>query len=210
METNSEKKEKKLKEKLTVKDIVTAAIMIALFFVVSILVGMSTVTMPIVYLYVAAGIEMFIGAIFYLVAANRVNKHGLFFIWILIYGIITAAVGYMFMLPYFIGLAIVCELVMVGKNTYRNPVRNAIGWNMYGIGMLMGIAVPYWVAWESFQKQALESGFADATLDMQYEMVSTPALMLLAVGITVVLATLGILFGQKILKKHFKKAGILN
>ncbi len=36
--------------------------------------------MPILYLYGTAGIEMFIGAIFYLVAANRVNKHGLLFI----------------------------------------------------------------------------------------------------------------------------------
>ena len=61
-------------KRLTVRDIVTVAIMIALFFALSIVVGMGTVTMPILYLYGTAGIEMFIGAIFYLVAANRVNK----------------------------------------------------------------------------------------------------------------------------------------
>ena len=104
-------------KKLTVRDIVTVAIMIALFLAISIVIGMGTVTMPILYLYGTAGIEMFIGAIFYLVAANRVNKHGLLFIWILIYGLITAAMGYVFMLPYFIGLAIICELTMIGKNT---------------------------------------------------------------------------------------------
>ena len=78
-------------KKLTVRDIVTVAIMIALFFAISIVIGMGTVTMPILYLYGTAGIEMFIGAIFYLVAANRVNKHGLLFIWILIYGLIKTS-----------------------------------------------------------------------------------------------------------------------
>ena len=199
-----------LEKKLTVRDIVTVAIMIALFFAISIVIGMGTVTMPILYLYGTAGIEMFIGAIFYLVAANRFNKHGLLFIWILIYGLITAAMGYAFMVPYFIGLAIICELVMIGKDTYRNPIRNMIGWSTYGIGMFLGIGVPCWIAWESYQKQAIASGFADATLKLQYEMVSSPSLMLVGVIITIILSALGILFAQKILKKHFKKAGILD
>ncbi|HEM4429062.1 TPA: MptD family putative ECF transporter S component [Streptococcus suis] len=197
-------------KRLTVRDIVTVAIMIALFFAISIVVGMGTVTMPILYLYGTAGIEMFIGAIFYLVAANRVNKHGLLFIWILIYALITAAMGYAFMVPYFIGLAVICELTMLGKNTYRNPIRNMIGWSTYAIGMFLGIGVPCWIAWESYQKQALASGFADATLKLQYELVSSPLLILVGVVVTVLLSALGILFAQKILKKHFKKAGILD
>ncbi len=198
------------RKKLTVKDIVTTAIMMALFLVVSVLIGMGTVTIPILYLYVAAGIEMFIGAIFYLVAANRVNKHGLLFIWNIIYGLITASMGYMFMLPYFIGLATVCELLMIGKDTYRNPIRNMIGWSTYGAGMFFGICIPCWVSWDSFQKQALESGFSEKTLNMQYDIVSSPLLIILGILITVVLAALGILFAQKILQKHFKKAGIVD
>lgn len=183
--------------------------MIALFYAISIVIGMSMVAVPVVYIYGTAGIEMFIGAIFYLVAANRLNKHGLLFIWILIYGLITAAMGYVFMLPYFIGLAILCEIVMIGKDTYINPIRNMIGWSVYGAGMFMGIGVPCWIAWESYQKQALESGFADKTLTLQYNLVSSPKLLLLGVTITVILSALGVLFAQKILKKHFKKAGIL-
>ncbi len=202
--------EKNSGKKLNVKDIVTVAIMLALFFVVSVIIGMSTVTMPILYLYVSPGLEMFIGAIFFLVAANRINKHGLLFIWAFIYGLITALVGYVFMLPYFIGVATLCELVMVGEDTYRKPIRNMIGWGVYGAGMFIGIAIPCWVAWESFQKQALESGFSQSTLMLQYQVVSTPSLFLLGLLITLVLASLGILFGQKILRKHFKKAGILD
>ena len=187
-----------MKEKMTVKDIVTVAVMMALFYAIAFVVGMGTVAVPILYLYGTAGIEMFLGSIFYLVAANRVNKHGLLFVWVMIYALITAAI------------AVISELVMIGKNTYRNPIRNMIGWSTYGIGMVLGIGVPCWVAWESYQKQALASGFADATMKLQYNMVSSPKLMLVGVIITVILSALGVLLSQKILKKHFEKAGILS
>ena len=175
-----------IKDKMTIKDIVTAAIMMALFYGLSFVIGMSTVTFPILYLYGTAGLEMFLGAVFYLVAAHRINKHGLLFLWVMIYAGITAAMG------------------------YRNPVRNIIGWSTYGIGMFLGIGVPCWIAWESYKQQALESGFADATVKLQYDMVSSPFLILIGTIITVALSVAGILSAQRILKKHFQKAGILD
>ncbi|MDB7980897.1 MptD family putative ECF transporter S component [Faecalicoccus pleomorphus] len=199
-----------MKEKMTVREIVTVAIMMALFYAISFVIGMGTVAIPVLYLYGTAGIEMFLGSIFYLVAANRINKHGLLFVWVMIYALITAVMGYMFMVPYFVAVAVVSELVMIGKDTYRNPIRNMIGWSTYGIGMVMGIGVPCWIAWESYQKQALASGFTDTTMKLQYDMVSSPELMLVGVVITVILSALGIFISQKILKKHFEKAGVLN
>lgn len=192
-----------------IKDIVTVAVMMVLFFIVSMAIGMGTVTVPVLYLYGTAGIEMFIGAIFYLVCANRINKHGLIFIWATVYGLINAAMGYTFILPYFIAVGIIAELFMIGKNTYRNLVRNMICWCVYGIGMVLGIGVPIYVAWESYEKTALNGGFADKTLTMQYEMVTSPKLMFIGILITILFSALGILFGQKLLKKHFKKAGIV-
>ena len=52
-------------------------------------------------------------------------------------------------------------------------------------------------------------GFDANTLNMQLSMVTSPALMLLGVAITAVLAILGTLFGQRLLRKHFQKAGIV-
>ena len=199
-----------IKDKMTIKDIVTAAIMMALFYGLSFVIGMSTVTFPILYLYGTAGLEMFLGAVFYLVAAHRINKHGLLFLWVMIYAGITAAMGYAFMVPYFSAVAVISEATMIGKDTYRNPVRNIIGWSTYGIGMFLGIGVPCWIAWESYKQQALESGFADATVKLQYDMVSSPLLILIGTVITVALSVAGILSAQRILKKHFQKAGILD
>lgn len=197
------------KTKLGIKDIVTVAVMMVLFFIESIVVGMATITVPVLYLYGTAGIEMFIGAIFYLICANRINKHGLIFIWSTIYGLINVIMGYAFMFPYFLVVGIICEIAMIGKDSYIKTVRNAICWCIYGIFMTLGIGVPIYVAWESYEQTALNGGFADATLTMQYEMVSNPKLMLLGIVITVAFSALGILFGQSLLRKHFKKAGIV-
>lgn len=198
------------REKMKTKDIVTAAVMMSLFYVVAFVVGAGTVAIPIVYLYMAAGIEMFLGSIFYLVAANRINKNGLLFVWVMVYAVITALMGYLFMLPYFIIVALVCEVVMIGKDSYRKPLRNIIGWSVYGIGMILGAAIPCIFAWESYKEQAISGGFSVETIDLQLQMVSSPWLMLVGVAITVVLSILGIIVSQRILKKHFKKAGILN
>ena len=61
----------------------------------------------------------------------------------------------------------------------------------------------------SNQEMAASSGFDANTLNMQLSMVTSPALMLLGVVITAVLAILGTLFGQRLLRKHFQKAGIV-
>ena len=70
-------------------------------------------------------------------------------------------------------------------------------------------AVPLWWAWDSYQEMAASSGFDANTLNMQFSMVTSPALMLLGIAITAVLAILGTLFGQRLLRKHFQKAGIV-
>lgn len=98
---------------------------------------------------------------------------------------------------------------MLGKNTYINPLRNTIGWSIWGLGMVIGNAVPIWAAWDSYVEQASASGFSQEVFDMQINMLSSPWHMLLACAITLVLAVLGCLFGNRILRRHFKKAGVV-
>ena len=111
--------------------------------------------------------------------------------------------------PYFLAVGLIAELSMLGKDTYRNPLRTRIGWTINCVGNFVGCAVPLWWAWDSYTAMALESGFTSDTLEMQMAMVTSPALMLLGVAITAVLTFLGTLFGQRLLRKHFQKAGIV-
>ena len=192
-----------------IRDIMTIAAMMVICFIITMVIGSVTLPFPIVYLYGSAGIDGFIGAIFYLVAANRVNKHGLLFAWAAVYGLIQGGMGYMFLIPYFLVVALIAELTMIGKDTYRNPVRNRIGWTINCIGNFIGCAVPLWWAWDSYAEMAASSGFDANTLNMQFSMATSPALMLLGAAVTAILSILGTMFGQRLLRKHFQKAGIV-
>lgn len=196
-------------KKLGTRDIMTVAAMMVLCFGISLIVGSIALAVPFVYLYMSAGIDGFLGATFFLVAANRLNKHGLLFIWAAIYGAIQGLLGYSFLFPYFLVVGLIAELSMIGKNTYRVPYRNRIGWAINCVGNFVGNAVPLWWSWETFRSMAKQSGFSDATLDMEYRMVMTPHLMIVGILITAALAVLGTLFGQRLLRKHFEKAGII-
>ena len=94
--------EQTVKKKFGIRDIMTIAAMMVITYLVAMVIGSVTLPFPVVYLYGSAGIDAFIGAIFYLVAANRVNKHGLLFAWAAVYGIIQGVMGYMFLIPYFL------------------------------------------------------------------------------------------------------------
>jgi energy-coupling factor transport system substrate-specific component len=197
------------KKRITIRDVMTIAAMMVLTVAVSFIIGPLTIPFPFVYLYVCAGIQMFLSATFYLVVANRLNKHGIFFIWGLVFGLMYGLMGYMFLLPYFAGVALICEATMIGKDTYRSPLRNTIGWSVWGLGWIFGNAVPIWVAWDSFVEQASTDGFSQELFDMQINMLSKPWHMVLASVFTVVLSILGCLFGNRILRRHFKKAGVI-
>ena len=181
--------EQTVKKKFGIRDIMTIAAMMVITYLVAMVIGSVTLPLPVVYLYGSAGIDAFA--------------------WAAVYGVIQGVMGYMFLIPYFLVVALIAELTMIGKDTYRNAVRNRIGWTVNAIGNFVGCAVPLWWAWDSYQEMAASSGFDANTLNMQLSMVTSPALMLLGVAITAVLAILGTLFGQRLLRKHFQKAGIV-
>ncbi len=119
------------KKSIATRDVMTVAAMMVLTFLVCMVTGPLTMPFPFVYLYLCAGIQMFLCATFYLVVANRLNKHGVFLVWGIVYGTVLALSGYVFLLPYFAGVAAICELAMIGKDAYRSPVRNTVGWTIW-------------------------------------------------------------------------------
>ena len=141
--------------KFSIRDVITVAAMLVINYMIAMVVSAVTLPFSEVYLYGSAAIDGFIGAVFFLVAANRVNKHGLLFVWAFVYGLIQALMGYAFLLPYFLIVGAISELSMIGKNTYRKPIRNMIGWALNSIGNFVGCAVPLWWAWDSYKEMAL-------------------------------------------------------
>ena len=62
--------EQTVKKKFGIRDIMTIAAMMVINFAIAMVIGTVTLPFPVVYLYGSAGIDAFVGATFYLVAAN--------------------------------------------------------------------------------------------------------------------------------------------
>ena len=62
------------KKSIATRDVMTVAAMMVLTFLVCMVTGPLTMPFPFVYLYLCAGIQMFLCATFYLVVANRLNS----------------------------------------------------------------------------------------------------------------------------------------
>ena len=62
-----------VKKKFGIRDIMTIAAMMVITFLVAMIIGSVTLPFPVVYLYGSAGIDAFIGATFYLVAAIKAS-----------------------------------------------------------------------------------------------------------------------------------------
>lgn len=62
--------------KFSIRDVITVAAMLVINYMIAMVVSAVTLPFSEVYLYGSAAIDGFLGAVFFLVAANRVNKHG--------------------------------------------------------------------------------------------------------------------------------------
>ena len=71
-----------------IKDIMIFAAMFAIAWIISSVLGTVVLSIPAVYLYGSAGLVGLINAIFFLIVANKINRHGILFIWALLNGII--------------------------------------------------------------------------------------------------------------------------
>lgn len=195
--------------KLSTRDILTGAAMVVLAMLANSMVGSIFLPVPFLYLYVSAPVEMFISAIFFTVAARRIDKHGLILIWTTVQGLVYGIFGYPFLIPYFMVLGVVCELVMIGPGSYRSTLRTGISWAVLSAGMVFGNAIPLWFAWDTFTQRASQGGFSQELFDMQIRMVQSPQHIAGAILLSVIGGVLGVLFAHRIMRRHFQKAKVV-
>jgi energy-coupling factor transport system substrate-specific component len=197
-------------KKLSVKDVITIAIlgvlMIAVQFVVGGILGFNMFAA----LIVAPMLICFINGILFMLLAARVNKRGVFFIYVIMVGLAYALMGYLFVTFYFVLIGLLAELLLMrGKGAYSKPGRVSALWTVYS-GLFIGSSViPVHFMWESYSASALSGGFDMEYLNAVQKYFSEPLWLLLIAGLAVIGGFLGSLLGRRLMKKHFEKAGVV-
>ena len=144
---------------------------------------------------------------FYLVMADRIGKRGVLAVTTLVFGILYTLMGSPYCLPIALIGALVGELAMWGKDSYRNPVRTTIGFFIYWVVFGFYGVIPYLLFQDAYVAQLSTFYSTEDVMAMIAQYTELPWILLMmaqfALGTTV-----GGFIGTRLLKKHVHKAKI--
>lgn len=144
---------------------------------------------------------------FYLVMADRIGKRGVLAGSILIFGLMYTFMGGLYCLPVAIVGAIVGELVMGGRGSYRNIKRATVGFYVYWVTFAFYGIIPYLLFREAYMEQ-LKMFYDAADITAMIAQYTELPWILLMLALFAVGTALGGFIGSKFLKKHVRKAKI--
>lgn len=190
--------------KFTVRDLVNAGVFSLLIIMATWcggMIGFIPVLMPIVPF--ACGI--FSGPVFMLYS-TKINKFGMILIMGVIFGLVFSMSGHgAIVFPLIIILSLICEYVLK-KGGYKSIKTARL---TYIIFMIFGAAnlLPIYIARDSYAKSLIDQGYGVEYTEKLLSVMPTwsflPVVILGMIG-----GYIGCTIGVKILKKHFKKAGM--
>ncbi|MCB2340540.1 MptD family putative ECF transporter S component [Clostridium estertheticum] len=192
---------------LQIKDLVTIGIFSAIYFVVNLIVMICGGITPIIWIFMPAIIGLLCGVVFMLMTA-KVQKFGPVFIMAIITTIIYLATGQftVILLITFGVSSIIAEFVRRGFG-YQSFIGDLLAYVVFSLGMI-GSPLPIWLFGDSFFNSIVEQGMSASYVEGLKIYTSTGMLAAMTIS-TVILALIGGLIGRSMLKKHFKKAGIV-
>lgn len=195
---------------LKMKDIITLAIFNVAILIVMVIVKIvvTIVTSPAFnYLAYVGIMALFCGPL-YVAMSNKVAKTGTYFVTALFSGLMMLAFGSAWFLLVMLAAGVICELIMLGEDTYRNLGRNGIGYVVYWLIYTWGSAIPLFF----FKEQYLDSlrvSYTEEGLQTLVRFLGSLDMLFVSGLISVVLAALGFWSGSRLFKKHVKKAKLV-
>ena len=193
--------------RLRLKDIITLSIFNIAMLVIMVIVKMImtiAATPAFDYLFYV-GVMAFFCAPLYIVMSNKTAKRGTLFITSLFCGLMMAAFGSVWFLAVILAAGLICELLMLGGNSYKNPVRNGIGYAAYWMLYAWGSSIPLFFFKERYLK-SLGDSYTEEGKQVLIRFYGSLDMMLLIGLISAALAAAGFWVGMLFFKKHIKKA----
>lgn len=196
------------KSKLSVQDLISIGIFTALYFVLVtiatfasalILPGFSNVLLP--------GISALISGCVFMLMVAKVPHFGGVTIMGTVMGLFLFVSGHFAVsLVIGIGCSVLADLILKFTG-YTNKKAILGSYVVFSYG-LTGPVLPLWLMKDAYIASLVAKGKDTAYIDNLFANINSTTLIVCIVA-TLVMAIIGGLFGQAMMKKHFKKAGII-
>lgn len=195
--------------KWTVKDVITTVLLSIVLIMVQLIVNMVCMMNHFVSMVLSVGFTMFLCAPVYCLLLNRVRKHFVSLVYMTIIGSIFLMMGNWYLLPLFFINGIICEIILWKDVSSRIPKQITASWTAASL-LYNGINIlPIWFFWDTYYDFALKSGMEQNYIDSYVKYYTSPEWVAFIVIFTAAMGLIGSLIGNKLMNKHFKKAGLL-
>lgn len=196
-------------EKWTVRDVITTVLISMLLIAIQLIVNLICMANDFVSMVLSIGFTMFLCAPVYFLMVSRINKRFVTLIYMTILGIVFLLMGNWFLLPYFIGIGLICEAILWKPGSAQDPKRLTIAWTLASL-LYNGVnLLPIWFFWDTYYAFAKASGMQQSYIDAYVRYYTAPGWIVFILIFTSVGGFLGSLIGRQLIRKHFKKAGVL-
>lgn len=189
-------------QKMHTKDLITTGVFTAIYFVLFFAMGMLGY-IPILFVLIPLLLPM-VSGIPFMLFLTKVDKFGMVTIMGTILGGLMMLTGHSYT-PIVTGVVfgVLADLIFKLGN-YKSKKLSVVGYGVFSM-WLLGMLLPFWIMKDAFEKTMTDSMGADytqAVLGLFEKAAWTFPLMAFCGGV------IGAIFGFKMLKKHFEKAGI--
>ena len=193
----------------TVRDVITTALLSALLIVMQLVINMVCMLNNFVSMTLSVGFSVCICAPVYFLMVQRVGKRGVSFVYMTLLGALFLVMGNWYLLPYYIGIGVICEAVLWEQGSYQNPRRLTAAWTVSSLLFNGTNLLPIWFFWETYYAFAVSSGMKEEYIDAYVRYFTVPRWVIFIIAFTTVCGFAGSLIASKLMKKHFEKAGVL-
>ncbi len=196
------------KNKLSIPELISIGVFTALYFV---LVTIATFTSNVIFpgfsnVFLPGIAALLSGCVFMLMVA-KVPHFGAITVMGTVMGLFLFVSGH-FAVSLVIGAA--CSVVadfIAKMGEYKNKAGLLISYIVFSYG-LTGPVLPLWLMKDAYVESLLAKGKDTTYIENLFAHINTTTFFV-CIAATVVLAIIGGVFGQKMMKKHFKKAGMI-
>ena len=193
--------------KLTVPDLISVGVFTALYFVLVTVATFTCALLPGVGNIVLPALAALISGSVYMLLAAKLQKFGGITIMGLVMGLFFFVSGH-FVLSF--AANIVCGLLsdlIAARDKFRSKKLLLVSYVVFSYG-LTGPILPLWFMKDAYIANLTARGKDAAYIDTLFAPINNGSFVA-AMAAILVCAVLGGLFGQRMMKKHFEKAGIV-
>lgn len=160
--------------------------------------------------FLAPGLAGLINGIIYVLIIKKCPKVGAQFIIPAIYGVYFLFTGSVYVFLFFLILAVVNELIMLGggyQSKLRPAIPHALTWMLNAMGSTLTMLLFRDSLVESYVAMGMDAASADAAIASLERFWLAPQNIAIALAAAGVLSIAGYALGMKMLGRHFQPAG---